>query len=75
MKARKIDTLVFTGLAGDYCVAWNMEDALTTKFKVVAVNEAIRAINNEAYTEKRKELEAKGAKFVNAMQLPKTLTA
>lgn len=74
MKERGIDTLVFTGLAGDYCVAWNIEDALAAKFKVVAVNEAIKSIDNNAYKAKQEELKDK-VTFTNAADLPKLFAA
>jgi len=73
MKAKGIDTLVFTGLAGDYCVAWNMEDALKAKFKVVAIKEAIKSIDDKAYTTTQEKLEAQGAKFVEVQDLQKLL--
>lgn len=44
LREEKIETLVFVGLAGDYCVGWNALDAVKDGFNAVVVRDATRSI-------------------------------
>lgn len=73
MKERGIDTLVFTGLAREICVAWNADDALTEGFNAIMVADAARPLDPQADQDKMSELSGKGVKITSAKQLPKIL--
>lgn len=44
MRAQEKDTLVFVGLAGDFCVGWHALDAVKEGFNAVVVYEGTRSI-------------------------------
>lgn len=73
MKERGIDTLVFTGLARDICVAWNADDALSEGFNAILVSDAARPLDPQADQDKMNELAGKGVKIISSAQLPKVL--
>jgi nicotinamidase/pyrazinamidase len=73
MRARKVDTLVFTGLARDICVAFNARSAIREGFRAIVVLDASQPLNAENDAKVRRELEALGVEFVNSNELEKTL--
>lgn len=73
MKQRGIDTLVFTGLAREICVAWNADDAISEGFNAIIVSDAARPLDPLADKEKMDDLAAKGVQIVPSNRLPKLL--
>ena len=71
MKERGVKTLVFTGLAFDYCVGWNALDAVKEGFNAVVVEDATRAIAPDTEAAMRKQLADAGVKVVKAVDLAK----
>jgi len=55
--------LYFGGLAADICVYFTVRDALEEGFTATVIEDAVRALDEKAYSEIRKELEARGVRF------------
>lgn len=72
-RQRGIDTLVFTGLAFDYCVGWNALDAVKEGFKAIIVEDATRAIAPDSEQDMRKQLGKAGVKIVKSADLAAAL--
>lgn len=81
MKERGVDTLVFTGLARDFCVGYSALDAIKDGFNAVVVLDGTRAIaaptlgsqtTDDAMIAQLKEA---GVKLVHSNQVHATLTA
>lgn len=49
LKDKNITELTFCGLAGDFCVAYSVNDALSLGYKVRLLDNGIRSINPENY--------------------------
>lgn len=49
LKDKNITELTFCGLAGDFCVAYSVNDALSLGYKVHLLDTGIRSINPENY--------------------------
>jgi len=75
------ETLVFVGLASDFCVAWHALDAIKEGFNAVVVYEGTRPIavpiSEKQTTESLmiEKMEAAGVKIVTVKDLPRTLEA
>lgn len=55
LQEKGITELTFCGLAGDYCVAYSVNDALSLGYKVQLLTEGIRAINAEDFDRYRRQ--------------------
>jgi len=66
LRDRGITTLSVCGLAADYCVYFTAMDALQLGFSTRIIDNAVRAIDASAYTEKQKIFARQGGKFVTA---------
>ena len=88
LKENGIDTVVFTGLAFDFCVGWNALDAVKDGFEAIVVKDATRSIKapveikddegNVIRTTDTEELmleqlAAAGVQVVEAADLPRVL--
>lgn len=69
--AANVKSVVFAGLAYDYCVGWNAYDASLEGFDVYVVKDASRAIAPDSETAMTAKLQAAGVKIVNADDLPR----
>lgn len=49
LKDKNVTELTFCGLAGDFCVAYSVNDALALGYKVRLLNNGIRSINPKEY--------------------------
>lgn len=71
----EIDTIVFVGLAGDYCVSWNAMDAVKENFNSVFFEPATKSISQEGFQEKKKEMLEAGVSITNSLdELQQVLT-
>jgi nicotinamidase/pyrazinamidase len=68
LKQNNIDTLVFTGLAFDYCVGWNALDAISEGFNAIVIKDATKSISQDSENAMIKQLQAKGAKVMNSSE-------
>ena len=70
-----IDTLVFVGLAGDYCVAWNALDAkkAAADLTSVFVEDLTRAISQATLQEKKQMMRKSGVIITGSDQLRSVL--
>lgn len=81
MRERGVDTLVFTGLARDFCVGYSALDAIKDGFNAIVVIDGTKAIgapinhNETTDTAMIAQLKEAGAKIVHSNQLHATLTA
>ncbi len=69
--AKNIKSVVFSGLAFDYCVGWNAYDASLEGFKVYVVKDATRAIAPDTEASMTAKLQAAGVQIIHAQDLPK----
>ncbi len=70
LKARGIKTVVVTGLATDFCVAWTAMDARKAGFEVLVVEDACRAIDlNGSLAAAWKQMTAKGVKRIQSADI------
>lgn len=49
LKDKNVTELTFCGLAGDFCVAYSVSDALSLGYKVSLLSQGIRSISMESY--------------------------
>jgi nicotinamidase/pyrazinamidase len=86
MKSDGVDTLVFQGLAGDFCVGWNALDARKEGFRVIVLWDATRSIKAPARDPEGniipgkttedvmlEQLQAAGVEVINSADLPRVL--
>ncbi|MDN3595803.1 bifunctional nicotinamidase/pyrazinamidase [Zunongwangia endophytica] len=66
LKEKDVTELYFVGLAGDFCVAFSIKDALNEGFKTFLVEDATRAIDAEGFGKAKAEIEANGGKILNS---------
>ena len=70
LKARGIQTVVVTGLATDFCVAWTAMDARDAGFEVLVVEDACRAIDlNGSLAAAWAQMTAKGVKRIQSADI------
>ena len=70
LKARGIKTVVVTGLATDFCVAWTALDARKAGFEVLVVEDACRGIDlNGSLAAAWKQMAAKGVKRIQSSDI------
>lgn len=70
LKARGIQTVVVTGLATDFCVAWTAMDARDAGFEVLVVEDACRAIDlNGSLAAAWTQMTAKGVKRIQSADI------
>lgn len=67
LKDRKIDTVVLTGLALDYCVAYSALDAVEAGFRTIVVLEATRAIAEETKVAQIQAMQDAGVEIVETV--------
>lgn len=67
LKDRKIDTVVLTGLALDYCVAYSALDAVDAGFRTIVVLEATRAIAEETKVAQIQAMQDAGVEIVETV--------
>ncbi|WBL22488.1 bifunctional nicotinamidase/pyrazinamidase [Zunongwangia sp. HRR-M8] len=66
LKEKEVTELYFAGLAGDFCVAFSVKDALAEGFKSFLIEDATRAIDAEGFKKAKAEIEANGGKILNS---------
>lgn len=69
--AKNIKSVVFSGLAFDYCVGWNAYDASLEGFKVYVVKDATRSIAPDTEAAMTAKLLAAGVQIIQSQDLPK----
>lgn len=69
LKGRKVDEVYVAGLAGDYCVYLTAKDALQEGFATYIIEDATRSISEEGFVKAKKDVEAKGGKIIQSIEL------
>lgn len=64
LQDKGVTELTFCGLAGDFCVAYSVNDALALGYKVRILDAAVRAINPETYRQCKSEWLQKGVLII-----------
>lgn len=64
LSQKHITELTFCGLAGDFCVAYSVNDALDLGYKVRILNNGIRSINPENFSRYLEQWRKQGVKIV-----------
>lgn len=72
LKAMNVDTVHVAGLAAEICVAYTARDAAELGFKAAILEDATRALSQEAFAKARQELEAKGVSFLSSDRVGKS---
>ena len=66
LKEKGITELYFAGLAGDFCVAFSVKDALAEGFAAFLIDDATRAIDAAGFEKAKAEIVEKGGKILYA---------
>ncbi|MFC6860565.1 bifunctional nicotinamidase/pyrazinamidase [Zunongwangia atlantica] len=66
LKEKGVTELYFAGLAGDFCVAFSVKDALAEGFTSFLIEDATRAIDAEGFEKAKAEIVEKAGKILNA---------
>jgi len=66
LKEKGVTDLYFAGLAGDFCVAFSVKDALAEGFAAFLIEDATRSINAEGFEKTKAEIVEKGGTILNA---------
>ena len=66
LKEKGINELYFAGLAGDFCVAFSVKDALAEGFAAFLIDDATRAIDAAGFEKAKAEIVEKGGKILYA---------
>ncbi|SFB78552.1 nicotinamidase/pyrazinamidase [Zunongwangia mangrovi] len=69
LKEKGVTELYFAGLAGDFCVAFSVKDALNEGFTSFLIEDATRAIDAEGFEKAKAEIVEKGGKILNADEI------
>lgn len=81
LKAKGIDTIVFVGLASDFCVGWHATDAIKEGFNAIVAYDLTKPIaapiadGVTTETLMLDDMKAKGVVVANSNDLPKLLAA
>lgn len=65
LKEKGVTELYLAGLAGDFCVAFSVKDALAEGFTSFLIEDATRAIDAEGFEKAKAEIVEKGGKILN----------
>lgn len=66
LRERKVDTLYFTGLAGDVCVYHSIIDALNEGFKCVLIEDATKSLDRNTFQSIKTMLIQQNVKIINS---------
>ena len=66
LRGRKVSKVYVAGLAGDYCVYYTALDALAEGFETSVMEDAVRAINADAFKNAKADIIDKGGKIINS---------
>jgi nicotinamidase/pyrazinamidase len=66
LKGRSITDVYVAGLAADYCVYFTAKDALAEGFNTFVIEDATKAINEDGFTQAKKDLQDKGGHIIQS---------
>ena len=66
LKEKGVKDLYFAGLAGDFCVAFSIKDALSEGFAAFLIEDATRSIDLQGFEKAKDEIVKKGGVILNA---------
>eukprot|EP01024_Parvocaulis_polyphysoides_P020377 TRINITY_DN19508_c0_g1_i1.p1 TRINITY_DN19508_c0_g1~~TRINITY_DN19508_c0_g1_i1.p1 ORF type:complete len:272 (-),score=23.91 TRINITY_DN19508_c0_g1_i1:55-870(-) len=69
LKSRGVATVVLVGLAFDFCVGFSALDARKLGFNTIVIEDATRAVSEEAVQERREQMQQAGVRIVNSNDL------
>lgn len=69
LKGKGVTDLFVCGLAGDFCVAWSVADALEAGLRTTVIEDATRAISDQGYQKEKQRLLSMGAMFVTSSDI------
>ncbi len=69
LREKGVVDIYFGGLAADICVYFTIKDAVKEGFTATVIEDAVRAIDDEAYGKLKQELQDKGVRFVLSGEL------
>lgn len=64
LQNKGVKELFFCGLAGDYCVAYSVNDALHLGYKISIIEAAVRSINPQTYEDYKTRWKAQGVRII-----------
>ncbi len=66
LKGKGVDTVYVTGLAGDFCVAFTVLDAIREGFETYLVEDATRPIDPDGFASMKASIQEKGGKIIQS---------
>lgn len=69
LKGKMISSVYVCGLAGDFCVAYTVIDALKEGFDTFLIEDATKQIDDKGFDEMKKLIRSKGGKIINTHSL------
>jgi nicotinamidase/pyrazinamidase len=65
LRERKVKKVYICGLASDYCVFYTARDSIKENFETYVIEDATRAINNDAFERAKDEILSTGGQIIN----------
>ncbi len=69
LKDKGVEQLFFAGLAAEYCVYFSIKDAIDEGFEAILLEDATRALKDEAFEKVKLDILRKGGKIINSSEL------
>ncbi|MBM9605033.1 bifunctional nicotinamidase/pyrazinamidase [Desulfopila inferna] len=69
LKGRNVDTVYVSGLAGDFCVNYTLNDALMLGFNAVLVEDGTKPIDPPAYEKAMHKLKEQGLESIRSSEI------
>ncbi|WP_300433852.1 bifunctional nicotinamidase/pyrazinamidase [Christiangramia sp.] len=69
LKEKGATELYFAGLAAEFCVYFSIMDALAEGFQAILLEDATRALNEDAFNKAKIDILRKGGKIINSEEI------
>lgn len=69
LKGKNVTEVYVAGLAADYCVYYTAKDALEEGFKTYIIEDAVRAINDDAFAKAKEDIINVGGRIIKSSAL------
>ena len=69
LRGKNIGQVYIMGLAGDYCVYYSVKDALECGFETFLIEDAVRAIDQNDFTQAQSDMLNRGAQIVKSQSV------
>lgn len=69
-----VDEIFIAGLAAEICVAFTAEDSVNEGFRTTVIEDAIQALDETAFAEKKVQLQSHGVRFAFSPEIVATIS-